>query len=59
MKYKICNTTYRVNNYLIESSNEYNWTKIIKIIGSNEDIDIIIKEIQDKNLGNIYKIQEI
>ena len=58
MNCKLLNTSYQVEDYLIECNDE-KWTKVIKIIGQSDNIDDIIKQVQDQKLGTVFYIKEI
>lgn len=59
MKFTMLNTAYKVEDLIIESTDEIAWSKIIQIIGKADNKEEIIDKVKDQNLGTIYKITEI
>lgn len=58
MKFRHLQTSYQIDNYLIEC-NEEKWMKVLKIMKDSDNIEDIIKEVKDKQLGTIYTMKEL
>ena len=58
MKFRHLQTSYQIDNYLIEC-NEEKWMKVLKIMKDNDNIEDILTEVKNKQLGTIYTIKEL